>query len=85
MRSVYNDIASHWCGDSYDCLCGGDYTSKEVKDKRSCFHYGFSSRRAMKLGGRERRVSWFCVCLVIFDQEDYSVMLFFVHVSSLSC
>ena len=54
MESVYNDIDSHWRGHSYDCLCGDDYTSKEVKDKRFSLHYGFSSRRAMKLGGRRR-------------------------------
>lgn len=54
MESVYNDIASHWCGHSYDLLCWDGYTSKEVKIKRCCFDHGFSSRRAMKLGGRRR-------------------------------
>ena len=79
MESVYNDIDSHWCGDSYDCLCWDDYTSKEVKTKG-----GFISRRAMKLGGRKEEFHGSAEFLVIFNQ-DYSVVLFFVHLSSLSC
>ena len=30
---MYNDIASHWCGYSYDRLCWDGYTAKEVKTK----------------------------------------------------
>lgn len=75
MKSVYNDIGSHWCGHSYDCLCWDDYTSEEVKTKGS-LEVGEKSFMVVRfgyIGPRRLLCSFSCV------------MLFFVHVSSLSC
>ena len=75
---MYNDIASHWCGHSYDRLCWDGYTAKEVKTKVS-FHHGFSSRRTLKLGGKEERKTFMVLRLVYIRPRRLYVAFFVLY------